>query len=313
MSSPLKKPSLSPLNEDDPIGWIGLGNMGTPMVERLSEAGFPLFLYNRTPRSMNGNGPMTFCRTPADVARLSRLIFVMVTDGVASRDIFWGRGGLLEGDLSNRIVINMTTESPEDARREAEAVENAGGAYVDMPVSGSVVPAKRGELLLLAGGDSSLLPFVKPALDLLGSSIRWLGPVGSGMKAKLVLNALLAAHMRDLAETLLLARSLGLSESAMAGVILESPLATPFYRIKTRNILEEDFRKAFSVALMAKDLSLLSGEARREGILLPDLFLGLEHLYRSLADAGEGEQDLSVLYSALKKGRDTLSGNPSVD
>lgn len=313
MISPPGILSMPPLNEDDPVGWIGLGNMGVPMASRLSEAGYPLFLYNRTPRSLTGSGPFIFCRTPAEVANRSRLIFVMVTDGPASQNIFRGPGGLLEGDLENKIVINMTTESPEEARNEAEAVEHAGGAYLDIPVSGSVVPATRGELLLLAGGDPSLRPFIQPALDVLGSGVRWLGPVGSGMKAKLVLNALLAAHMRDLAETLLLARSLGLSEKAMADVILESPLATPFYRIKTRNILEEDFRKAFSVALMTKDLTLLSGEALREGVPLPDLFTDLEHLYRAMNESGAGDLDLSAIYSALKKERERVSGSPPVD
>jgi 3-hydroxyisobutyrate dehydrogenase len=304
-------PTPGRIGEKIPLGWIGLGSMGIPMASRLASAGFPLFVYNRTPKSPVGYGPLTLCQTPAEVASLSRILFVMVTDGIASSNIFRGKGGLLEADLRDTIVVNMTTESPEEAVREAEEVGKAGGTYFDIPVSGSVVPAQKGELLLLAGGDSSLEPFLKPALSVLGSGIKWMGPVGSGMKTKLVLNALLAAHMRDLAESILLAEFLGLSRREMSEVILDSPLATPFYRIKVRNILEENFKKAFSVALMAKDLTLLSLECRERGKELPSLFSDLEKIYRTMNAAGNGEKDLSVIYAQLKGERQKSSGGPA--
>lgn len=298
------------IGDEIPIGWIGLGSMGLPMATRLAGAGFPLFVYNRTPKTLDTAGHVTVCQTPAEVASLGRILFVMVTDGKASANIFRGTGGLLEADLRDIIVVNMTTESPGEAVSEAEAVENAGGVYFDIPVSGSVVPAQKGELLLLAGGDSSLEPFLKPALSVLGSGPKWMGPVGSGMKTKLVLNALLAAHMRDLAEAILLAESLGLSRKAVSEVILDSPLATPFYRIKTRNILEDDFKKAFSVALMTKDLSLLSFEFKKMGKEFPPLFADLESTYRSMNESGSGDRDLSAIYARLKAERLRGLGGP---
>lgn len=283
--------------------------MGVPMASRLAKNGYPLFAFNRTPKPWSGEGSVTLCKTPSEVARMARIVFVMVTDGEASHHIFMGKGGLLESDLTGRIMINMTTERPEEACQEAIAVQKQGGRYLDMPVSGSVVPAQNGALLLLAGGDASLQPILDPFLKILGSGIKWMGPVGSGMKAKLVLNALLAAHMRDLAESVLLAESLGLSREQMAEVILESPLATPFYRIKTRNILEGDFTKAFSVALMAKDLLLLSMEATSMGFPLAPVFSDLLDIYRNLNASGHGEMDLSVIYEVLQQRNQASSGS----
>lgn len=285
----------------EPIGWVGLGSMGLPMAGRLADKGYPLLVYNRTPKPWVGKGSVTVCQSPAEVGSNCRILFIMVTDGNASRRIFNGEGGLLGTDLENRIVINMTTERPEEAISESIAVEGAGGLYFDIPVSGSVVPAQKGELLLLAGGNSLLGPLLDPILRVLGTSVKWMGSVGSGMKTKLVLNALLAAHMEALAETLLLGESMGLPANEMAQVILESPLATPFYRIKIRNILRGDYAKAFSVSLMSKDLTLLRKEAQDEGIPLPPLFADLEGTYRDLVEAGEGDKDLSVLYEHLKK------------
>ena len=282
------------------IAWLGLGAMGRPMARRLSEAGYPLCGYNRTLHKDLASLPFPVGTDAADCVAKSDLVIVMVRDGVAARDLFSGSRGILTALRPGQIVINMSTEAPAEARVEASACQERGVPYFDIPVSGSVVPAERGELLLLAGGDEGFRKNIEAPMAVLGKSLHWFGPAGSGMAAKLAINYLLAAHMEALAETLLAGESLGLDRKALSQALLDSPLATPFYRIKIKNLLEEDYTKAFSASLMKKDLDLLLEELLSGNLALPGTLAHLRSLYRRIEIRGQGEKDLSVVQDLLK-------------
>ena len=293
-------PSPSPIDKGSRIAWLGLGAMGRPMSRRLSQAGFRLRGYNRTLHGELSSLPFPVGTNAAECVAESDLVIVMVRDGVAARDLFSGHRGILAGLHPGQIVLNMSTESPAEARVEASACHEKGAVYFDIPVSGSVVPAERGELLLLAGGDDEFRKHLESPLSVLGKSLHWFGPAGSGMAAKLAINFLLAAHMEALVETLLAGESLGLDKKALADALLDSPLATPFYRIKIRNLLEEDYTKAFSASLMKKDLDLLLSELLTLNQALPEMLAHLRSLYRRIETRGQGEKDLSVIQDLIR-------------
>ena len=293
--------SPSPIVPGSKIAWIGLGAMGVPMATRLFGAGYSLTGYNRTAHGSLSTLPFPRAGTPSQVVRDADLVILMLRDGKATKEVFDGKEGILSALLPGQIVIDMSTIAPDEAREEARLVADRGALYFDIPVSGSVVPATRGELLLLAGGEESLRPLIEAPLQVLGKSLHWFGPAGSGMAAKLAINLLLGAHMEALAETLQAGSLLGLEKKALADAILDSPLGTPFARIKVKNLLEQDYTKAFSASLMKKDLDLLDRALGSSSPDHPSLSL-LRDLYRKILDRGQGEKDLSVVAEALRQG-----------
>ncbi|KGA92770.1 3-hydroxyisobutyrate dehydrogenase [Leptospirillum ferriphilum] len=281
------------------IGWAGIGSMGVRMVRRLLDNGIPVTGYNRTSGRLPSHPLFHAAHTPADIAEKSDLIFLMVTDGSASRALLEGPDGIARGLCPGSLVINMSTIAPEEAQEEALFLLSKGAGYLDIPVSGSLVPAEKGELLLLAGGDGAALERARSILLHFGKKILHFGPTGSGMKAKLVINLLLASHVESLVQTVLVGESLGLDGHQVLGMILDSPLATPFYRIKRTNIEKRSYDKAFSARLMAKDLDLLSLTLLRNRTPA-SLPFELGRHFRELVESGRGEEDVSALYEYFR-------------
>ena len=296
--------SPRPLVSGSKIAWIGLGAMGVPMATRLFGAGYSLTGYNRTDHDFLSALPFSRAETPARAAREADLVILMLRDGKATREVLEGKEGVLSALGPRQILIDMSTIAPDEAQEEARLVADRGATYFDIPVSGSVVPATRGELLLLAGGEESLRPLIEVPLSVLGKSLHWFGPAGRGMAAKLTINLLLGAHMEALAETLQAGEILGLEKKALADAILDSPLGTPFARIKVKNLLERDYTKAFSSSLMKKDLDLLNSSLGLSSSDHPSLSV-LRDLYRKVLDRGQGDKDLSIVAEALRQGPGT--------
>ena len=282
------------------VGWIGFGNMGSRMAKRLLDHGISVVGYNRDRTKLPACPGSMSAASPAEVAGKTRLLFIMVTDGTASSALINGKDGILKEVAPGSIVVNLSTIAPEEAREEARTLGERRVDYLDVPVSGSVVPAEKGELLLLAGGDPEKLATIPPFLDIMGRKTLFFGPAGSGMKAKLVINALLASHMEALAQVLLAGEELGLDRGMVLDMILDSPLATPFYRIKKTNLENRSYAKAFSLSLMTKDLGLLARELLSSGSPSP-LAWGLYNDYREAQKMGLGEQDISSVYEYLRK------------
>ncbi|EQD50026.1 3-hydroxyisobutyrate dehydrogenase, partial [mine drainage metagenome] len=131
------------------LGWVGFGSMGLAMSGRLLESGMNLVGYNRDPKKVPVHPRMTTVTTPADVSKDARIIFLMLTDGHATEAVLSAPEGILSRLLPGTIVVNMSTISPKQAVKEDRMVRDAGGSYLDIPVSGSVIPAQNGQLLLL--------------------------------------------------------------------------------------------------------------------------------------------------------------------
>ena len=171
--------------------------------------------------------------------------------------------------LSGKTIVNLSTISPEETKEMAQLVEKSGGTYLESPVSGSVPVAENGQLVLLAGGDTEVIATCQPYLDLLGKETIHFGPHGSGSAAKLAINLLLAVVGQGVAETLLLGEGAGLEKEKLIQMISASGMNTPLFTGKRDMYRKNDFPSAFPLRLMAKDLGLITAEAKRQQIKLP--------------------------------------------
>jgi len=126
--------------EQKNIGWIGLGKMGEPMAMQLIKAGLKVTVFNRSKEkeaALKSAGAFP-ANSPADVAKVSDLVFVMVSDDQAINDIFTAENGLLDNDLTGNVIINMSTVSSGISKKMSGEITRKGGFYLDAPVSGSV-------------------------------------------------------------------------------------------------------------------------------------------------------------------------------
>lgn len=244
------------------IGWIGLGNMGTPMSQRLISAGFPVTVYNRNREkeaALKTAGAAT-ADTPAALITNSDIVFLMVTDDNAIREIFAGNKGLLSTKTSGKLIINMSTVSPEISREFGDICGQQGNEYLDAPVSGSVKQAQDGQLVIMVGGNKPAFDKATPVLQHLGRLSLHLGAHGAGNTAKLAINLLLGFHAQGLAEATVFAQRHGIKTEDFLTIFNNSAMGNVFGKIKGDAILSDNYKPAFALKLIAKDLRLAAAE-----------------------------------------------------
>lgn len=281
------------------IGWIGLGKMGIPMSEQLIRAGYPLTVYNRSKEKEAGLREMgaSTASSPALLMESTEIVFVMVSDDAAIREIFQGKEGLLaagEKSPAGRIIINMSTVSPAISREMAAACRQAGHHYLDAPVSGSVKQAQEGQLVIMVGGEAAILEQARPVLEKIGRLAMRVGDPGAGNTAKLVINTLLGVYAQGLAEAVVFAQRNGIETADLITLINNSALGNVFIRIKGEAIINDNYQAAFALKHIAKDLRL----AREIGLDTP---LG-EVAYQSFqqAETTLGDEDIISIIKQIR-------------
>lgn len=249
------------------IGWIGLGNMGIPMSQRLIKAGYPVTVFNRnrTKEASLKTAGAAAAETPAVLIEESDVIFIMVTDDQAIRDIFGGESGLLSRQTKGKLIVNMSTVSPAISREFGGLCRTQGNEYLDAPVSGSVKQALDGQLVIMVGGSKTAYDQAGPFFQQLGKLALYLGDLGAGNTAKLAINVLLSFHAQGLAEAALFARQHGVRTEDFMTIFNSGAMSNVFGKIKGEAIIADNYAAAFSIKNIAKDLRL----AKSEGITTP--------------------------------------------
>ncbi|QHS55486.1 NAD(P)-dependent oxidoreductase [Mucilaginibacter sp. 14171R-50] len=279
------------------IGWIGLGLMGNPMSQQLLKAGYPITVYNRHKDKEAGltqQGAAT-ASTPKELLQQTDIVIIMVTDDKAIREIFEGENGLLQADVSNKVIINMSTVSPGINKEMAERCRQQGNHLLDAPVSGSVKQAETAQLVITTGGDTDVFEQVKPILEKLGKMVTNVGTVGSGNAAKLAINTLLSFYTQGLAEAVILAKNNGIEPETLLNLLSNTAIGNPYSKLKGEAIVNNNFKAAFTLKNIVKDLQL----SRDIGLDTP---LGQTAL-KTFEDASArfGDEDLIAIYKHLDK------------
>lgn len=280
------------------LGWAGLGNMGTPIVKNLLKAGYPVSVYNRTQEKAREviEAGATLANSPTELSSVSDIVLVMVSDDNAVKEIFNGENGLLHGDVSGKLFINVSTVAPATSKFINESCKAKGAAFVDAPVSGSVKPAQDGTLIFLLGGELQNIERAQPLFDVMGKLTVNNGAVGAGSAAKLAINYFLAVTLQGLAETVLFAKANGISTENMLTIVNEGAVGSGITKLKTAPILKNEFPAAFALKHITKDLRL----ATEQGIDSP-LAGPTYQTYKAAMDSGLGEEDLMAIIKYLEQ------------
>jgi 3-hydroxyisobutyrate dehydrogenase len=277
------------------IGWIGLGRMGTPMSRQLINVGYPVSVYNRNKakeESLKLLGA-TAASSPGLLIQQADVIIVMVSDDLAIREIFTGNEGLFSVRTTEKIIINMSTVSPAISKEMAYLCAQQDNHYLDAPVSGSVQQAEDGQLVIMVGGEKTIFEKAKPIFNHLGKAVIRMGDTGAGNTAKLVINTLLAFHAQGLAEAVVFARQNKMNIEDLISLINNSALGNVFIKIKGDAIIQNNYKAAFALKHIAKDLRL----AKNIGLTTP---MG-ETVFKTFqqAEPALGEEDIIAIIKQI--------------
>ena len=280
------------------IGWIGLGNMGTPMARNLEKAGFPLSVYNRNSEKTISfrNSTTTICQNIPDLVAGSDLVFTMVSNDQAVQEIY---DEILSLDkIDGKLFIDMSTISQKLSVSVAGKLKQKGASFLDAPVAGSTQPAANGTLIIMAGGDAADVETALPYFEKLGKMTKHLGTNGKGIAAKLSVNYFISTIYLGLAETMLFAGKQGIDRADMLEIINESASGSGATKVKTPLLVKSEYSPAFALNLMLKDILL----ARDNGADYP-MTETLIETYLQAQKAGFGEQDVIAIVDYLDKAK----------
>ncbi|MBB6270385.1 3-hydroxyisobutyrate dehydrogenase [Pedobacter cryoconitis] len=282
------------------IGWIGLGNMGTPMVKNLVKAGFEVMVYNRNQektKALQETIAIMVAGSPADLVTETDVIVTMLSDDTAVKEVFLGENGILSvKPVKDITAVDMSTVSPETTLQLAAACKEHGFSYLDAPVSGSVKPAEEAQLIIMVGGEEEVYQKVKPVFDALGKSSVYLGENGKANVAKLAINLFLGITVQGLAEAVVFAEKNGLAATTLLPLINAGAVGSGMTKMKTENIINNDFKAAFALKLLAKDIRL----AGANGLNTP-MGLSLSNTLDAAVQKGLGEDDMIAVLKYISE------------
>src|SRR5438270_8112711 len=203
------------------LGWIGLGDIGLPMAERLIGAGHRVVVWGRNAAKLQPSldAGATAATSPAQLAAQCEGVLLCVTDGDAVEEVVFGARGVAEGAKRESVIVDHSTIHPETARLASRRLRGAAVAWVDAPVSGGAVGARAGSLSTFLGGDAGDVQRVSPWIAAYASRITHMGPVGSGQVAKSCNQAVVAATIGLWAEVIAYARRCGIDPDLLVDAL----------------------------------------------------------------------------------------------
>ncbi len=286
------------------IAVIGLGTMGAPMAENLIKAGFEVTVQNRTRSREEALEALGAARaaTPAAAASDSEIILTCVSDTPdVERVLLDPETGAINGLKEGGLVIDCSSIAPEATREVAEQFRVRGIGYVDAPLSGGSEGAIRGTLTVMCGGSEEDFERARPVLQVIGSKITRIGPVGCGQIAKVANQVVIAGTYMALGEALTLAFRAGADPEKVVEAIGGGVAGSWILNNRSGKMLKDDYPLGFRLRLHRKDLGIALDTARefKVPVAVASLVATIED---ALIAQGYGDEDMSNLARFVRKG-----------
>lgn len=279
------------------VGFIGLGLMGRPMALNLHCAGATVTVHNRSRapvEALAAKGLRT-ADSAGTAAAAGDFVILMLTDTPAVDAVLEGPDGVLAGLRPGALVIDMGSTSPLATRGFAARVADAGGEWLDAPVSGGVVGAEAATLSIMAGGSIEALERARPLLERLGARLTHVGPSGCGQIAKTVNQMIVGLTIGAVAEALALAGRAGADPARVRAALVGGFADSRILELHGLRMIDGDFTAGGRVSTQHKDLLQALELAGAVGLDLPATELN-RRLYAECIAAGDGGLDHSALY-----------------
>lgn len=298
--------AASPRRDSLTIGFVGLGHMGAPMAANLIRADWPVTVWNRSApatKFLAGLGA-TVVSEVAELRESHIIIFMLpdlrfIEESVAPLLASWRESA----PSRETVVVVMSSVSPRAVQAFGAKVEEASGGRVsvlDAPVSGGTVGAENGTLAIMAGGSPDTFNRVRPVLESMGTTVRLLGPLGSGSLAKACNQLLVGTTTAALAEAAELAERSGMDVAALFEVLAGGLANSAVLSVVGPRLAAKDYAPTGPAKFMHKDLGFVLDSATAAGMAVPIATAG-HALYGTLKDQGLGEHDLAVVRECIAR------------
>ena len=294
------------------IGFVGVGRMGANMARRLKDRGYhvtTVYDVNRTAAtSLATELASAACPTLGDVTAGADVIFTIVTDDAAMRQIYTGADNLL-ANSRGRLFINCATISPQVHVEVEQLAEAAGAASLEACMASSITQAREGSLYLMCGGREEVFRRAEPILKELSSSLRYIGKAGEAAKVKALVNMVMNINTAGLAEGLGLGDALGLDLTMLREVFSQTGANSRVLQTDGEDMQNREHSCFFSAAHAAKDSGIALELAEEMGLDLP-LARETKAQYDKMIATGLGDLDKSGIAELTFKGRLTEQTGP---
>jgi len=294
------------------IGFVGVGRMGANMARRLKDRGYhvtTVFDVNRAAATaLAAELGCAASQTLGDVTAGADVIFTIVTDDAAMREIFTGADNLLL-NARGKLFINCATVSPQAHVEVEKLAEAAGANALEACMASSITQAREGSLYLMCGGREEVFRRAEPILKDLSVSLRYIGKAGEAAKVKALVNMVMNINTAGLAEGLGLGESLGLDLTMLREVFSQTGAASRVLQTDGEDMQNRDHSCFFSAAHAAKDSGIALALAEENGLDLP-LARETKAQYDKMVAVGLGELDKSGIAELTFKGRLTEQTGP---
>lgn len=285
---------------NDKVGLIGIGLVGTALAENLLGRGFQVIGYDVKPdrcEALVRMGGEAVDRASEAASRTGRLFLSLWNTDTVCR-IAEGPGGILEASPKPQCLIDTTTGDPDQTVALAARLASKGLPLLDATLSGSSEQVRMREAVFMVGGERSAFNSCRDLFDACAQQTFYLGPSGSGSKAKLANNLILGLNRLALAEGLAFARALGLDAAAFLELCKASPAFFCAMDVKGEKMVAGDFRPQSRIRQHLKDLEIMLTYAHKSQANLPLAAVHRRLLERAV-ERGDGDLDTSAVIRHL--------------
>jgi len=285
------------------LGFIGLGNMGSRIAQRLLDHGYLLVAYDIDPAKAEAvAGKRGFAaKNIQELASTVDVVLSCLTNDEAARSVYTGAEGVFAGARPGTVVLEMSTISPDTSRELHSLGARRGIEVLDVAISGSTPAAEQGTVTLLAGGNRELFRAAKPIFQTIAKQYFLLGDSGSGTAMKLVVNTLLGLGMQAIAEAVALGEKSGLDRERLLEVLSKTAVIAPAHLGKLARVAVNDYSPQFPLRLMNKDFDLILKAASKEHVSMPATEAAFYVNSEELAGNNDAEEDFSAVLRRMEE------------
>lgn len=282
------------------VAVLGTGIMGSGMARSLARAGHRVTVWNRSSgkaSALAGDG-ITVATGAAEAVRGTAVVLTMLFDAASVADVMEKALPALD---EGAVWAQTSTVGLDGTARLAALAAEHGVAFVDAPVLGTRKPAEDGALTVLAAGPQDVRAAVAPAFEAVGAKTVWVGTEpGDGHKLKLAANAWVLSVVAGTAQSVTLARDLGLDPQAFLDTIAGGALDSPYTQLKGAAMIAGEYPPSFALDGAVKDSALIADALRAAGTD-DRMMTALHAVFADASAAGHGDDDMAAVAEAFRR------------
>ncbi|MEM2238141.1 MAG: NAD(P)-dependent oxidoreductase [Candidatus Caldarchaeum sp.] len=285
------------------VGFIGLGRMGERIAKNMLNNGLEVVVWNRTRSKALELTKLgaRLAESPKEVAETTDVVFSMLLNPEVTEYVLTGtESSVLEGLSHDKIVVDMSTNTPAVTRRIAEKIRAKDADFVEAPVIGGTFVAEQAMLTILTAGRKESVDTVTPILKTTSQKIIYVGDIGSAMAVKLILNLYLWTNIASFSECVVLASKLGVNPKMLTDIFNNTVFKNYVTEYKAEKIIKDEWSPVATVDVAVKDLRLVLDMAKDNETPMPLASL-VKELFTATAQMGLRELDATAI--AIAYGR----------